>query len=215
MEKQKKEIKIAIIYYSYSCQTAQLIKSIEKGLSRKGIDLFIQRIRPVKKIFFPFSGVLETLSMMLKTFLRKRMPIEQIDTWGISSADFIILGGPTWSYNPSGPILYFLDKYGELLKGKKVLPVISCRRYWRHHYYYLKKRLRAIGATCEPAWVFNHKVDEPWSTIGTFMTLAGMNPRHHPLIRKHYSKYGHSKRQLEEARAMAEDLAKALLKEKT
>ncbi len=212
---EKKHNKVAIIYYSYSCQTAHLIKSIETGLSLEGIDPFVQKIRPKKKIYFPFSGILETLSMMWKTFIRKRMSIEQVDVWEISSADFVILGGPTWSYNPSGPVLYFLDKYGELLKGKKVLPVISCRRYWRHHYNYLKKRLRVLGATCEPAWVFRHKVNEPWSTIGTFMTLAGMNPRHNPLLRKHYSKYGHSKRQLEEARAMARELAVTLLKGRT
>ena len=207
--------KVAIVYFSYSCQTAKLVKAIKEGLEENGVEVISQRIYPKEKLFFPFKNSIETLYMMFKTFFRVRMEIEDMDLDFLHDTDVVILGGPTWSYNPSGPILFFLDKYGHLLAEKQVIPLISCRKYWKHHYRYLRKRLATLGAIVNDPWVFDHKVkDEPWSAIGTFLTLAGKNPKHSPFMRRHYPKYGHSKEAFERAHQLAAILAKKLTNKK-
>ena len=88
--------------------------------------------------------------------------------------------------------------------------MISCRRYWKGHYAYLEKRIRKLGGRCRAPWIFKHEINEPWSTIGVFLTIAGKNPRHYPWLRKHYPKYGHTKRQLVEVEHDAMGLAENL-----
>ncbi len=203
--------KIAIIYFSYSCQTAKLVQAIKKGFEESGIEAHSLRLRPKVKLTFPFNSTFQTISMMIKTFFRKRVPIYEVDLSFLEDVDIVFLGGPTWSYNPSGPILYFLDKYGEFLSGKKVVPIISCRKYWHHHFNYLKKKISSKGAVVEDPWIFNHKVkSEPWSAIGTFLTLAGKNPKHHPLIRKYYPKYGHARKEFDRARQLAKEFGQKM-----
>ncbi len=192
--------KVAIIYFSYSSQTAKLVHSIKKGLEESGVKVISLRLRPKVKLNFPFNGTFQTISMMIKTFFRMRVPIQEVDLSFLKDVDVVFLGGPTWSYNPSGPILYFLDKYGKFLSGKKIVPIISCRKYWKHHFNYIKKKLQSLGAKIEEPLIFDHKVkNEPWSAIGTFLTLAGKNPKHHSLIRKYYPKYGHARMEFERA----------------
>ncbi len=125
--------------------------------------------------------------------------------------DLVILAGPTWSYNPSGAILYFLDHFAKrVLAGKMVLPVISCRGYWRLHWFGLKRFISRLGGTPLRPWVFEHKVAEPWRTIGVFLTIAGKRPMRNRLLRRHYSRYGHSRAQTEAVEAMAERLGDTL-----
>ena len=201
---------VLVIYYSFSNQTVKLVHHLRKGFKDAGIEVDTLKLIPKKKLSFPLHSVARTISMMLRTFFRQRVCIKPVDQEKIRKVDTIVLAGPTWSYNPSGPVLDFLDRYSGLLKGKKVLPVISCRKYWRTHYRYLKKKIDSSGGECLAPVVFTHKVKEPWSTIGTFMTIAGINPRHHSFMRKHYPRYGHNQAQLAEMEKRARDIARSL-----
>ncbi len=201
---------VLVIYYSFSNQTAKLVHHLRKGFKEAGIEVDTLKLIPKKKLSFPLHSVARTISMMLRTFFRQRVRIRSVDKEKITKADMVVLAGPTWSYNPSGPVLDFLDRYSDLLEGKKVLPVISCRKYWRSHYRYLKKKIDSCRGKCLVPVVFTHKVKEPWSTIGTFMTIAGINPRHHSLTRKYYPRYGHNQAQLAEMEERARGIARSL-----
>ncbi|NPA95649.1 MAG: flavodoxin family protein [Thermodesulfobacteria bacterium] len=201
---------VAIVYYSFSNQTAKLVHHLRKGFRSEGFDVETVKLVPRDRLTFPLHSVPKTIAMMLKTFFRKRVPIKEIDTSPIEKASLVVLAGPTWSYNPSGPVLSFLDKYAPILAGKDVQPVISCRKYWRTHYGYLKKKIERAGGRARDPFVFTHNVKEPWSTIGTFMTIAGINPKQHALMRKYYPRYGHNHTQLVEMEKKARDLAKSL-----
>ena len=201
---------VTIVYFSFSTQTAKLVHHLGKGLEKGGFHVESVKLQPIEKLSFPLNSISKTLIMMMKTFFRSRVPIKQLDESHLEKADLVIIAGPTWSYNPSGPVLAFLDRYLHLLKGKKVLPVISCRKYWKTHYKYLKKKIDLAKGQCMAPIVFTHNIKEPWSTIGTFMTIAGINPRHHSFMRKHYPRYGHTKKQLTELEARAKELAKQL-----
>ncbi len=172
----------------------------------------MERLKPQKYLPFPLNSISKTFILMFKTLIRMRVPIEPIShNAKTQDFDLVILAGPTWSYNPSGPILSFLDVYGtSVLKGMRVLPLISCRSYWRSHLYYLKKRINACGADCISPWIFNHKAREPWKTLGVFFTVAGKNPRHVPVLKNHYRRYGHTKEQIREARQKAKELAQRI-----
>ena len=46
---------------------------------------------------------------------------------------------------------------------------------------------------------FSHPCAEPWRTIGVFLKIAGTNPERTGFVSKHYSRFGHSNEQMEEA----------------
>lgn len=192
-----------ILYYSFSSQTRNLLQAFADGLEFHGVEICWQQIKPQQKLQFPLGSITSTLVMMVQTSFRKRFEIETIDQVCYSDWDFIILAGPTWSYNPSGPVLSLIDSCGGLFKGRKVLPFISCRGYWRLHYWGLSSMLRKKGAKVLNPLIFLHIGAEPWRTIGVFLKLAGKVPESgKSWFRKYYRKYGHTREQVEHARTL-------------
>ena len=196
----KKNNQILLIYYSFSGQTGVLINRLAAGLKDQGIEVCFEKLKPVKHLRFPVGSFLRTYIMMLVTFFRRRVPIQELSAKCSQEYDLIILAGPTWSYNPSGPVLSFLDRDGkDVLGGKEVLALISCRGYWKAHWWGLQKKLEGCGAHFSNMIAFSHPSPEPWRTIGVFLKIAGKNPERSGFISKHYSRFGHSNEQMEEA----------------
>ncbi len=204
--------RICIIYFSLSGQSRGLINLHAAGIRKRDEEVVIEQIRPVEQIRFPFNSVLRTLKMMLTTFLRMRIPVLEPSRRCFAGFDLMVLAGPTWSYNPSGPVLSLLDRYGrELFGSKTVIPLVSCRGFHRMHEYLLQRQLQACGANPRPAIVFCHPVAEPWSTIGVFLKSAGYRPEKMSFLAGRYNHFGHTVDQLIEARSIGEQLADDLL----
>lgn len=203
--------KVLIIFFSFSSQTNNLIQALSRGLEQTDVEVTKERLIPVDQLRFPIGTVKGTLRMMLVTFLRKRIPIEPISEHCFAEYDLIILAGPTWSYNPSGPILSLFDQYGKkLFANRLVLPLISCRGYWRLHWWGLKRLLWKSCAKVVNLIVFSHPNPEPWRTIGVFLKLAGRVPEKKSWFSHKYRKYGHSKKQLKEAKRFGKLLGNEL-----
>jgi len=205
---------VLIVYYSYTQQTKIQLKAFIAGLESAGIEVVQERLEPITPYSFPFATTLRLASAMLMTFLQRRMAIKPVSAQCYASWDCIVLAGPTWSYNPSGPVLDFLDRYGkDVCGGQLVVPFISCRAYWFLHYWTLKRRLRRFGATVAPPIVFSHPVKEPWRSIGLLLKLRGgeLARRRYSWLRHHYPKYGHSQAQRVEALEQGQKLAERLL----
>ncbi len=204
-------LRVLFIYYSFSGQTTGLLNNLSAGLKQEGLVVNFVKLRPVTPLRFPVGSFFRTFTMMLTTAFRKRVPICELEPIAWENHDMIVLAGPTWSYNPSGPILDFLDRFGEkLLKNKTVLPLISCRGYWRMHWMGLKRLLTDCGANVPNRIVFSHPTPEPWRTIGVFLKIAGKAPERSPLLRRFYSRYGHSRKQLAEAENFGASIARYL-----
>lgn len=205
--------RILIISYSFSSQTRNLLHGLIDGLEKSGIEVFWEQLNPVSELRFPIGTISATLIMMTQTFLRKRYPVHPINPRCFAPWDLIILAGPTWSYNPSGPVLSLLDRDGKrLFAGKIVLPFISCRGYWRVHYYGLKGLLRRCGATVVAPLVFSHPTPEPWRTIGVFLKLAGKVPEAgSSWFHRFYPKYGHSRVQVEDCQRIGLELGENII----
>jgi multimeric flavodoxin WrbA len=198
MEKQ-----VLIIYYSYSGQTRKLIHAFAEGLEQGGAAVNRLALKPEKKLQFPFGSMFTTFVMMVQTFFRKRVPIAKLQPETGINCDLIIVAGPTWSYNLSGPLLSFFDGYGEMLSNKKVLPFISCRGYWRLHFLQLRHILSKRKAKALQPVIFLHTGPEPWRTIGVFLKIAGYSPESDSSwMRRYYPRFGHSREQIEYARQM-------------
>lgn len=194
--------RILIISYSYSSQTRNLLNGLIEGLREENVEVYWEQLNPLADLRFPIGTVGATVIMMAQTFLRKRYPVHPVSSSCFGQCDLVILAGPTWSYNPSGPVLSLIDRDGKrLFAGKTVLPFISCRGYWRVHYYGLKGLLRRCGARVLQPIVFSHPTPEPWRTIGVFLKLAGKAPEAgSSWFRRFYPKYGHSRQQIEDSR---------------
>jgi hypothetical protein len=208
--------RVLIVFFSFSSQTRNLLQGLGKGLREYEIDVEWQQLKTRKTLQFPLGSIAATLTMMMATFFRRRMPIEEIRQECFHPWDLIILAGPTWSYHPSGPVLSLLDRDGErLFKNQKVLPFISCRGYWRMHQWGLRCLLKRKGAEVLRSIVFTHPVAEPWRTIGVFLKLAGKVPESGKSWFHHfYPKYGHSMRQVNDARAIGLILGKYIQERK-
>ncbi len=207
--------RVLIVYYSFTQQTRVLLRKFVEGLEGEGIDVSLEKLEPVEPYSFPFKTNFGLVAAMVMTFFRLRTAILPISSLCFEDWDCVVLAGPTWSYHPSGPILDFLDKYGrQVCGGKEVIPFISCRSYWRLHYWTVRYRLQRYDAKIAAPIVFNHPVREPWRFIGLILQLRGkMVRRENSLFRKHYPGYGHSKAQGAVAREEGRRVARRLLEE--
>jgi len=211
LDSPKKKNQVLLVYYSFSGQTGVLLNRLAAGLKDQGIEVFFEKLKPVKHLRFPVGSILRTLYMMLTTFFRKRVPIKELSARCRREYDLVILAGPTWSYNPSGPVLSFLDRDGkDVLDGREVLPLISCRGYWKLHWRGLQKKLVQTGAHFSNMIAFSHPNPEPWRTIGVFLKIAGKKPERSNFLSKHYTRFGHSNEQMDEAYRFGVQIGKAL-----
>ncbi len=202
-----------IVFYSFTQQTRLLLKKFVEGLEGEGIEVAYERLDPVAPYSFPFKTNFRLVAAMAGTFFRGRMHIRPVNEICFQDWDCIILAGPTWSYHPSGPMLDFLDRYAkQVCAGKMVIPFISCRSYWRLHYWTVKRRLQRVGARPAQPIVFVHPIKEPWRFIGLVLQLRGkMVRKKNSWFRKRYPVYGHSKMQGDEAKAAGRTVALGLL----
>ncbi len=207
----KQSKSILLIFYSFSGQTSNLTRNLISALEAEGHSIYKERLIPEKTLRFPTSSYLACIQMMITTFFRKRVAIEPISQACREQYDLIILAGPTWSYNPSGPILSLLDRDGrDLFKSKTILPLISCRGYWLMHFIGLRNLLENCGGRVPNCLIFSHPNKEPWRTIGVFLKIAGKNPERSPFWSKYYTRFGHSRKQQLEATKFGTLIGKAL-----
>lgn len=203
--------RILILYYSLSAQTSGLVQRLAAGLEEEGCQVHLERLQPLQPLKFPIGTVSATLAMMFITLLRRRVPIKPLSSACGQSYDLVIVAGPTWSYNPSGPVLSLLDRDGAtLFAGQQVLPLISCRGYWRLHWWGLRLLLERCGAEVTNRIVFSHPCREPWRTLGVFLKLAGRVPERGRIMGRYYHRYGHSREQQEQAVQFGRSVGRAL-----
>ncbi len=215
MEKEQTEPKVLIIYFSLSGQSRGLINLFASGLKDEGVSVSIEQLKARRKISFPFKNVLHTTIMMLTTFLRFRIPIKKLHPRCFEPYDLVVLSGPTWSYNPCGPMLSLLDRDGrDLFDGRQVLPLISCRGFYRLHDFFLRRELSRLGAGLEKSLIFTHPVPEPWSTIGVFLKSSGYCPEKMNHLKVHFPHFGHTVDQLHQAQTCGRQFGRALIARK-
>ncbi len=181
------------------------------GMEEEGVEVTWEQLVTTEQLRFPIGTIPSTFRMMFQTFIRKRYPIQLLSEDVFCKWDLIILAGPTWSYNPSGPVLSLLDRDGRrVFKDQTVLPMISCRGYWRMHFWGLRSLLKkCLAKDILAPIVFSHPTPEPWRTIGVFLKLAGRTPEAGTSwFRRVYPKYGHSKKQVEKAGYLGLQLGK-------
>ncbi|MFC1523880.1 flavodoxin family protein [Thermodesulfobacteriota bacterium] len=212
MNQAKNGKKILLLYYSFSGQTGSLIRKLAAGLREKGLQLEKEKLVPVPSLRFPVGSVGATIGMMLSTFIRRRVGIKELSPVCFKEYDLVILAGPTWSYNPSGPVMSLFDRDGRrVFNGKTVLPMISCRGYWRTHWWGLKALLHKCNARVVNCIVFSHPTPEPWRTLGVFLKIAGRHPERSAFFSRFYKHFGHSPGQSEEARRFGNLIGEALI----
>lgn len=203
--------RVLLICYSMSGQTSSLRLRLTAGLEEGGVSVTTERLTPINPIRFPLGSIPATISKMVTTFFRQKTSIEPLSKASRQQHDLIILAGPTWSYNPSGPILSLIQRDGAaIFNNQVVIPLISCRGYWRMHWFGLAHLLRKCGATVGKPMVFAHPSKEPWRTIGVFLKLAGHLPEKSRFIGRHYPRYGHINQQHDEAQRLGLLIAQAL-----
>lgn len=208
--------RVLIVFYSFSSQTRNLLNSLSKGLTEGGVAVHWEQLKPLVPPPFPAGSYWKALKMMCFAFFKKRIAIEPPGKNRFTAWDLIICAGPTWSYHPSGPMLSFLDNYAaQMFQGQCVLPLISCRTYWRLHLWEMKRAVKMADVRFLAPQVFSHPSPGVWCTVGVFVKLAGKMPDVWRKILQNYCpRYGHNSRQIEEARGIGQSLADLLRTER-
>lgn len=203
---------ILIVYYSLSQQTGRLVHRFCEGLNSSGVKVEICCLRPKIPLTLPIKSNISLFRIMWWTFWRTRIPIEDVEFQRMHY-DHIVIAGPTWSYQPSGPILDFLDRYGrQVVAGHSVSFLITCRSYWRTHYWGMKRICSKLKGIPKKPIIFKHPTHEPWCTIGLLLWLRGIYSDRQPnWFRKRYPSYGHSEEQLLLAEQEGEELGQRIL----
>lgn len=205
--------RVLVVYYTFTQQTRTVLRHFIDGLQGAGVEVTLERLQPIAPYEYPFRTFLRLAYAMIVTLFQRRMAIQPIAAHCRDHWDCIVLAGPTWSYNPSGPVLAFLDRDGkEVCAGKKVVPFISCRAYWRPHYWIVRHRLQRYGAMVESPVVFSHPVSEPWRSLGLLLKLQGkIGHKRYAWVRRYYPRYGHTDAQRLEAEERGRQLAEKML----
>ena len=102
--------RVLIVYYSYTQQTRILLKRFIAGLESADIEVVQEQLEPIAPYEFPMTTNTRLAIAMVATLFQRRMAIRPVAKHSFGSWDCIVLAGPTWSYNPSGPMLDFLDR---------------------------------------------------------------------------------------------------------
>ena len=206
------EKQVLIVYYSLSQQTYRLVQNLSEGLQSTGASVELFRLRPQTPVVVPIKSNFDLFRIMMSTTVRTRTEIRPVQLQR-ATYDHIIIAGPTWSYNPSGPVLKFLDTYGtQLLKDTSVSFLISCRSYWLTHYWGLKRMCVKCGGRTQKPTVFRHSTAEPWCTFGLLYWLRGVYEKNLPgWLLKRYSHFGHSEEQFKEAREAGVRLGNSIM----
>jgi len=188
------------------------VNGLVKGLEEGGAEVWIEQLRPLQPLPFPTGSYFKAFRLMTAAFFRRPVAISQPDRRCYGRWDLVICAGPTWSYNPSGPMLYFLETYaGELLAQQSVVPLICCRTYWRLHERVMRRLLLAAGSRVLQPVVFRHPLPGFWCAIGVFVKLAGKMPRFlRPILQSHCPRFGFTAQQIDEAKAIGRKLAQSL-----
>ncbi len=206
--------KVLILYYSFSSQTRNILNHLGEGMIEAGLEVHWEQIQPLKPRRFPIGSYFGTLKAMATTFFRTRVAIDNLHPDCRGDWDLVVLGGPTWSFQPSGPILSLIDREKRrFFTGKLILPVISCRAYYGWHFKTLKRMLSKSTVYHQPI-VFMHTIKEPWCTLGLFLKLAGKMPESGKnWFSRYYPKYGHTKQQLDNAYQLGVAIGQSMLKD--
>lgn len=204
--------RVLVVYYSFSSQTSKLVQNISEGLEEAGLEVFRHRLEPSERMDLPFTSTLTMVKAMITSFFRSRVKVSSPTYSTDGDYDAVILAGPTWSFFPSGPVLYYLDAFATpVISGRVVYPLISCRTYWRMHYNCLKELIENAGGTIGDPLVFKHSGSEPWKTIGLCLKMLGKLPRNDgSWFRKKYPRYGHSPEQFALARKAGAELGRKI-----
>lgn len=205
--------KVLIVYYSFSSQTVRLVQQLVVGLEETGVSVSLERLEPAVKMDLPFTSSWSMFKTMVTSYFRCRIPVLAPSYNENVEWDLVILGGPTWSFFPSGPMLYYLDAFaGDVVRKRNVVPLISCRTYWRMHYNCLKEMVGECDGQIQEPIVFKHSGKEPWKTIGLCLKLLGRLPRgEDSWFRKRYPRYGHAPEQYEQVAQIGRELGEKLV----
>ena len=81
-----KNPQVLFLYFSFSGQTGVLVNRLAAGLKEQGVEVFFEKLKPVKHLRFPVGGILRTFVMMLTTLyisllLPRCLPADVTEHW--------------------------------------------------------------------------------------------------------------------------------------
>ncbi|MDD9943608.1 MAG: hypothetical protein OXU20_21380 [Myxococcales bacterium] len=140
-----------IVYFSLTGQTSRVVEGLISSWSRCGWDTEVCRIHledPRYPLAHPVPGVWRFLLRWIPPQLAHRTGDIRLDPPEPSAEpDLVVIGSPTWWFNPALPIVSFMQsQHAEgLLQGKPFAVMTICRSAWAGNLAWVRKRGEALG----------------------------------------------------------------------
>ena len=156
-----------VLYYSATGQTKRALDEVTAPLVGAGHDVMWRAIEPIEAYPFPwpqrrFWGVAPECKRAFGC------AIQPLDLPEPADVDAVLLGSQPWFLAPAPPVMGFLNApEAEILRGKPVYPVITCRAAWRQAYRILRIAVIAHGGQIPARLVLKDRAPTPINIVTT------------------------------------------------
>jgi menaquinone-dependent protoporphyrinogen IX oxidase len=115
-------MKLAIVYYSRTGNTENLVKMSSEYLKSRGIEVDVYKVKPLKEYSPPLHL---NPRLIIDTLIKKgtNISLEPKDLLN-EKYDMVIVASPIWFNRLSSPIQELLKKYGSMF-GRFVILIVS------------------------------------------------------------------------------------------
>jgi flavodoxin len=153
MDSSTKPLRVLIVYYSFTQETAKAARTIGDVFAARNCEVVYGPItftddRYKECIKLPMVPFWDAVLPLLLPQLTGKTGQYQIDPDVLAqSYDLICIGSPTWWFNASMPVRSLLqsDQMKSVLQGKPFGAFIVCREYWRTALWRIKSLGRRQG----------------------------------------------------------------------
>lgn len=205
--------RVLVLYYSQTGQTERVLEIVSDELRRARHQVEMVRLNPVEDFRFPWSPF-ALLGLMIRTYAGAKLSValEELPSHiRTGRYDLAVIGYQPWFLTPSVPVRSFLDgPAGELLRGRHVVSVITCRSLWKRAYRTFAQKVEDRGATVVDSLVVEDPARQPMNMVTTVFHLLTGQTLDRGFLKRVFPPVGIGEGGLGQARQFGERLAARL-----
>lgn len=159
--------RVLVVVYSQTGQSRAVAEAVAAPLREAGAQVHVETLRPQPEYPYPWP-FFRFLDAFPESQLMQPPALAPLALTGDEDFDLVILSWQVWYLAPSPPFVAFLRHpvARQLLRGKPVVTLISCRNMWM----LANEKMKALLAECGARLLDNAVLVDPGPTLATFIT---------------------------------------------
>ncbi len=159
--------RILVLFYSQSGDVERVTRAFVRPLAGPDVEICEREIRPSVGFPYPWRTLPRLLDVFPECITQTPSDVEPLDLSPDERFDLVVLSYQVWHFAPSLPVQGFLKSpSAELLRGAKVITLVTSRNMWQSASQTMKRMLADCGARHVDNVVVTH-AGPPWTTFVT------------------------------------------------